>query len=108
MRVLPGASYIVHEIKAPSGTTIREYVSPAGSIFAVAWDGPVLPDLRQTLGDYFGRYTAAAATGQAGRRQIEVREPDLVVQARGHMRAFSGRAYLPQAMPEGVTPDDLR
>lgn len=108
MRVLPGAKYTVHEIEAPSGTKIREYVSPAGNIFAVAWDGPIMPDLRQTLGNYFDRYTAAAAGRQAGRRQIEVREPDFVVQARGHMRAFSGTAYLPQALPEGVAPEELR
>jgi hypothetical protein len=108
MRVLPGAKYTVHEIETPSGTKIREYVSPAGNIFAVGWDGPVMPNLRQTLGNYFDRYTAAASGVQVGRRQIEVREPDFVVQARGHMRAFSGTAYLPQALPEGVTPEELR
>ena len=107
MRVLPGGKYTIHEIEAASGTKIREYISPGGNIFAVAWDGPVMPDLRQILGNYFERYTAATSGGQAGRRQIEVREPDLVVQARGHMRAFSGKAYLPQALPEGVTPDEL-
>jgi hypothetical protein len=107
MRVRPGGKYTIHEIETASGTKIREYVSPGGNIFAVAWDGPVMPDLRQILGNYFERYTAATSGGQAGRRQIEVREPDLVVQARGHMRAFSGKAYLPQALPEGVTPDEL-
>jgi hypothetical protein len=108
MHMLSGSRYTIHEIEIASGTRIREYVSPSGMIFAVAWDGPVMPDLRQTLGDYFERYSAATAGAQAGRRQIEVREPDLVVQARGHMRAFSGKAYLPQAMPDGVAPDELR
>jgi hypothetical protein len=108
LRVLPGGKYTVHEIETASGTKIREYVSTGGNIFAVLWDGPVMPDLRQILGKYFERYTAATSAGQAGRRQIEVREPDFVVQARGHMRAFSGKAYLPQALPDGVTPDELR
>ena len=108
MRVVPGGQYSVHEIETAAGTKVREYVSPAGNIFAVAWDGPVMPDLRQALGNYFDRYTAAAARGQAGHRQVDVRDRDLVVQVRGHMRAFSGKAYLPLALPDGVTPDELR
>jgi hypothetical protein len=31
-----------------------------------------------------------------------------VVQSGGHMRAFAGRAYLPQAIPSGVDIGDLR
>ena len=108
LRVLPNALFSVHEIQTASGTKVREFVSPAGSVFAVAWEGPVIPDLRQTLGSYFDRYVAALAGKQAGHRQVEVREADFVVQSRGHMRAFSGRAYLPLLMPEGVTVDDLR
>ena len=106
--MLPNALFSVHEIQTASGTKVREYVSPAGSVFAVAWEGPVIPDLRQALGSYFDRYIAALADKQAGHRQVEVRESDFVVQSRGHMRAFSGRAYLPLLMPQGVTVDDLR
>jgi hypothetical protein len=108
LRVLAGPAYAIHEIETPSGTIIREYVSPTGRVFAIAWEGPSIPDLRQALGNYFERYTAAAAGKQAGQPQVEVREPDLVVQARGHMRAFSGRAYLPELMPDRVTVEQLR
>ena len=108
LRMLPAAKYTVHEIQTPSGTTLREYVSSAGTVFAVAWQGPVMPDLRQALGRYFDRYTAAAAGKHAGHRHVEVRESDLVVQSNGHMRSFSGRAYLPQLLPQGVTVQDIR
>lgn len=109
MRMVPAAKYTVHEIQTPSGTTVREYVSPAGTVFAVAWQGPVMPDLRQALGGYFNRYTASAAAGKhASHRHIAVRESDLVVQSNGRMRSFSGRAYLPPLLPQGVTVDELQ
>jgi hypothetical protein len=77
-------------------------------VFAVAWQGALMPDLRQTLGRYFDRYTAAASEKRAGRRQVAVRDSDLVVQSSGHMRSFSGRAYLPKLLPQGVTLEELR
>jgi len=108
LRMLPNVKYTVHEIQTPSGTAVREYVSSAGTVFAVAWQGPVIPDLRQTLGIYFDRYTGAAKGNRAGHRHLAIREPDLVVQSNGHMRAFSGRAYLPQLLPQGVTVEEIR
>src|SRR5215831_7981724 len=50
MRVTTAAKYTVHEIKAPSDTVVREFVSPAGTVFGVAWSGPATPDLRTVLG----------------------------------------------------------
>jgi hypothetical protein len=108
LRMLPNVKYTVHEIQTPSGTTVREYVSSAGTVFAVAWQGPVMPDLRQALGSYFDRYTEAAGRKHAGHRHLAIREPDLVVQSNGHMRAFSGRAYLPRLLPQGVTVEEIR
>jgi len=108
LRILPASNYSIHEIQAPSGLTVREYVSLSGTVFAIGWQGPVMPDLRQTLGSYFDRYTASAARKHAGNRHIDVRESDLVVQSNGHMRSFSGRAYLPQLLPQGVTVEEIR
>jgi hypothetical protein len=108
LRMLPSPKYTVHEIQTPSGTTVREYVSPAGTVFAVAWHGPLMPDLRQALGSYFDRYTEAAKGAQGAHRHLAIREADLVVQSNGHMRAFSGRAYLPQLLPQGVTVEEIR
>ena len=49
-RLTSVAGYSVQEIQLPSGTVVREYVSSGGKVFAVSWRGPVIPDLRQTLG----------------------------------------------------------
>ena len=107
LRLLPAQKYTIHEIQTPTGTTVREYVSADGTVFGVAWQGPVMPNLRQVLGSYFDRYTSAAA-GQTGRRHAEVRTPDFVIQSNGHMRSFSGRAYLPPIVPQGVALEEIK
>ena len=99
--------YAVHEIAAPSGTVVREFVSPAGKVFAVAWSGPAMPDLRQVLGPYFDMYVAAVAQRKS-RGPVHVALPGLVVQSGGHMRAFVGKAYLPDGMPAGVATEEIR
>jgi Protein of unknown function (DUF2844) len=108
LRVAGAARYSVHEMQTPEGTTVREYVSPAGTVFAVAWQGPMLPDLQQLLGAYFGRYADAVAEPRNGRGPVSIALPDLIVQSGGHMRAFTGRAYLPEQIPNGVELNEIR
>ena len=107
-RILSAAQYTVHEIRTPSGTVVREYVSAQGQVFAVAWQGPLMPDLRQLLGGYFADYTAAARSKRAGRGSLRVRQPGLVLHSGGHMRAFAGQAYIPQLLPAGMAVDAIR
>ena len=104
---LDRGTFRVHEIKLPSGTLVREYAGLDGVVFAVAWNGPFIPDMRQTLGSYFASYAAAAKSKHADHRHLQIELSDLVVQASGHMRAWSGRAYLPQAIPAGVSLGDV-
>lgn len=101
-------AYRVHEMQLPSGTVLREYAGPDGKIFAVTWNGPFIPNLKQTLGSYFTEFAAQAGTGHGNRKHLEVRQPDLVVESGGHMRAHHGFAYLPQALPSGVAVGDLQ
>lgn len=104
--------YIVHEIKAPAGTVVREYVSTVGKIFAVVWQGPFLPDLHQLLGSYFEQFSQAAQTRKKKYPWIHgpltIQEPGLIVQSGGHMRAYHGRAYIPELVPQGVSIEDLK
>lgn len=104
----PRENFRVHEIQMPSGTLLREYVSLDGNVFAVAWNGPYMPNLRQALGRYFDSYVAGAKLNHLDHNHLQILQPDLVVQARGHMRAFSGRAYLPTALPGGFNLGDLQ
>jgi hypothetical protein len=107
-RIVNSQKYTIHEIQVASGTLVREYVSAQGQVFAVAWKGPLLPDLQQILGDHFADYGAAASSKRTRRGPVLVQQPGLVIQSGGHMRAFSGRAYIPQLLPADVTVDDIQ
>jgi hypothetical protein len=99
--------YRVHEITLPTGTSMREFVAPSGRVFAVTWQGPIRPDLRQALGQYFEPFVSAPRAKFADRRHLQIQQGDLVVQMSGHMRALFGRAYLLSAVPSGVDVGDL-
>lgn len=109
IRIHTSQTYTVQEISAPSGTVVREFVAPSGDVFAIAWQGPFMPDLHQLLGSYFDQYSQAAQgrARRARRVPLSIQEPGLVVQTGGHMRAFTGRAYLPDKLPDGVTAEAI-
>ncbi|HEY1315385.1 MAG TPA: DUF2844 domain-containing protein [Steroidobacteraceae bacterium] len=108
IKVTANANYRSHEIQTPAGTVVREFSGANGNVFAILWSGPVMPNLRQTLGQYFDDYVAAAKANRAGHHHLDIHRTDLVVHASGHMRAFSGIAYLPQAVPSGVSVGELQ
>ena len=112
LRARSGAGYTVQEITAATGTVIREYVSPAGVVFAVKWSGPAMPNLQQMLGTYFAQYQSAvqtqrASTQRGGHHHVEVRAPSLIVHSSGHMRQYSGIAYVPSLVPPNLSISDL-
>lgn len=107
LRVSSATGYSIHEIRTPANTIVREYVSSAGRVFAVSWRGPVLPDLRQTLGAYFPQYQAAAGAPHLGHRHLSIHQPDLIVHSSGHMRAFFGHAYVPALLPQNFSVADI-
>lgn len=106
--------YTVHELTTPYGTTVREYVSPDGKVFGVAWRGPFLPNLQQLLGDSYQTFAQAAqnARNAQPRRSrnapLTVEQPDLVVHSGGHVRAYVGQAYIPGMIPQGVSASDIK
>jgi hypothetical protein len=108
IKVTPHTRYTLHEIKLPSGTVVREFAGSDGKVFAVAWSGPAVPNLREILGQYFDSYVTAAKARHSGHHHLQIHESNLVVLAGGHMRAFSGLAYLPQALPSGVSVGELQ
>ncbi|QCP47775.1 DUF2844 domain-containing protein [Trinickia violacea] len=104
------ASYSVIQTTLSSGTVVREYVTQSGTVFGIAWSGPLMPNLTDLLGDYFPQFAsgvqAARAAGVRGPGVVE--QSGLVVHAGGHMGAFTGQAYLPQALPSGVAGSDIQ
>ncbi|HZR66080.1 MAG TPA: DUF2844 domain-containing protein [Terriglobales bacterium] len=102
-------SYSIHEMRIPNGTSVREFASPAGEVFAVSWKGPYVPDLRQLMGGYFDQYMAAMAnTRRTHGSVVRIETGDLVFESGGHMRFIVGRAYLRSKLPDGVGPDAIQ
>jgi hypothetical protein len=111
LSVTPTSAYSVHEMKTPTGTVIREYVSTSGRVFGVTWQGLFIPDMRHLLGPYFEQYSRAAKAqreSHVGRWPLDIRDPGLVVQSAGHMRFYYGRAYDPALLPPEVRANDIR
>jgi hypothetical protein len=105
------ARYAVHEMHAPNNLVVREYVSPAGNVFGVAWQGPSRPDLRQVLGTYFDSFNKAAQgrkSQRAARGPVVMEQDGMVIEMGGHARSFYGRAYVPQSVPSGVQLEEIR
>jgi hypothetical protein len=111
VKITATGAYTIHELTSPLGTVVREYISPSGRVFAVSWQGPFQPDMKQLLGSYFDQYSVAAKAqreNQTRRSLLNIHERSLVFQSAGHMRAYFGRAYDPRLLPPGVNADELR
>jgi len=102
--------YDVHEISAATGVSVREYLNRDGIVFAVSWSGPVPPDLQRLLGMHFTAYAAAlTALSHPGiHRSVRLTSTGLVVELGGHLRAYTGRAYVVALVPSGVSAAELR
>lgn len=105
------ASYTVAQTTFGTGTVVREYVSTAGTVFGIAWTGPMMPNLTVLLGAYFAQFDSARdaqRTANPGHGPLSAELPGLVVHSGGHPGAFAGQAYLPQFLPAGVTAADIQ
>jgi hypothetical protein len=98
------ASVERHELLLPSGVLVEQYVAPGGKVFAIAWHGPRVPNLRELLGNYFGEL---ANGPRLGHHLVMVRGSDVVIQSSGHRLSFSGRAWVPSLVPTGVQLESL-
>jgi len=102
-------NYSVQEIKT-GATSVREYITPSGIVFAVAWNGVSHPDLTPILGSYLSEYRQALgqARRQRGQRRSRVSSDKVVVEKWGQMRNLQGKAYVPSLIPDGVSIDEIK
>ena len=108
LRTIANDGYSVQQIEAADGTMVREYVSSEGMVFGVAWQGQKLPDLSALLGDYFPLYQAALPVPVHRRTPVSVHTDGLIVEISGLMRAFQGRAYLPDLTPSALASEAIQ
>ena len=110
VRAAARTGYSLHEISAPGGAVVREYVAPSGRVFGVSWQGPFMPDLKQLLGSYFTNFQRAARSSRlhAPRNPVVLRSDKVVIMSFGHMRSFRGVAYVPSLVPQNVSAEVVR
>ncbi len=91
-------------VLTPGQVLVHEYSGADGRIFAVSWSGPTVPDLQGLYARYFPAYVAWRQTHPSLSLDapVEVRSSSIVAYLGGHMRAFSGSAYVPALVPAGV------
>jgi Protein of unknown function (DUF2844) len=97
--------YTVHEAVYDNGTRVQEFVAPNGVVFAVAWEGPVLPDLTLLLGRFYANFKLETEqirlSGQRG-GPVSMARDGLVLRSSGRMRNYFGHAYAPALVPAGL------
>ncbi|WP_277183406.1 DUF2844 domain-containing protein [Caballeronia sp. BR00000012568055] len=93
-----------------NGIVVHQYVDSSGTVYAVTWRGPAMPDVQSLLGTYFQRFAtgASASAGAVGLHAARVADGDLVVENQMRLREFSGRAWLVSALPAGVSTADIQ
>jgi len=100
-----GLGYTVYSSEFNNGTVVQEYVDRSGTVFALRWSGPEMPDLAVLLGNYLPVFNAAIqASKAAGKRggPVMVQSNGLVLSSNGRMQAFTGYAYLERLVPAGL------
>jgi hypothetical protein len=102
--------YTIHEFTM-DGTAVREYISPSGIVFGIAWNGLIHPDLKPLLGSYAGEYEAALKRSPPKpgiSRNARLETDRIVVEKWGQMRNLQGRAYAPALIPPGVSTNEIK
>lgn len=100
--------YAIHETTTPDGATVRQFVSPSGTVFAVSWEGRTQPDLQVLLAKHYTRYLAATKEPHPSHKVLSVATPDVVINVVRHVRGFTGSAHVPDLVPAKVSVADLR
>lgn len=108
VRAIVREGYSIQQISAADRTIVKEYVSPEGMVFGISWQGPTMPDLQQLLGSYFTQFQQASQSRLRRRGPLVLRTDQLVVESGGHLRAFHGRAYVPNLLPKNLSEEVVR
>jgi hypothetical protein len=95
--------YNLHQIAKPDGSVVNEFVSPAGVVFGISWQGHSMPNFQQLLGTHLTDLQQGQKTHVVPRRAVTIQTDDFVFSSVGHGRFFKGRAFVPSLIPGNLT-----
>ena len=102
----------VQVLTLADGSSIRQYLTPSGRVYAVAWNTRSKPRLDQLLGAHFADYAAGGRLAMQRRagvhHQAVVEQGELVVESSAHLNAHVGRAWLRSLLPSAAARDAIR
>ena len=101
-------AYERHEMQTDDGTTVHEFAARDGTVFAVDFAGPALPDLKVLLSSHYDAYMAAAGAHRGNHHALSFASDGVVMTVRRLPRGFEGSAHVPSLLPPGVSPDQLK
>jgi hypothetical protein len=105
-------SYRIHVMHREDGSTINEYVTAAGKVFAVTWsEGRRHPDLSKLLGLHYKEYQDANTlipSRSKGRPSRTVETANIKIVEGGQMGSVQGRAWVPKLIPSGVSIGEIQ
>ncbi len=106
--VVAKVGYNLHQITKADGSVVNEFVSPAGVVFGISWQGHSIPNLNQVLGSHITDLQQGERTHVVPRRAVTIQTNDFVFTSLGHGRSFRGRAYVLSLVPANLTPEVVR
>lgn len=98
--------YQTNTITTPEKTVITQY-SANGTVFAVSWHGPKVPDQNQLFGKYFNEYQTATPSYKSLSAR-KVNNSDFVSLTNGWMGHYEGKALIPSLAPANVTINSIK
>jgi len=101
-------TYTLHELTGDGGMVTREFTNAAGTVFAVAWQGPVRPDLKTLFGGYFQRFQSDVQGAGRRHRALRADDIDFIVRTGGHPGDMWGFALVPGEVPPGFPMEALQ
>jgi hypothetical protein len=107
LQVRRKTNYDIHELAAPAGSVVREFVGQNSKVFAVSWSGGWRPNLRDIMGTHYDRYIEATRGQRRARGPARIELPGMVVVMGGYLRTFWGHVYLTEQLPAGFSPQEL-
>ena len=101
--------FLVRSAKKRNGTDVdpTKYLRVGSTISGARED----ISMSQVLGAHYEHYQRAMTARARTRRSrglVVIDDQDLVVQMSGHPRSFSGRAYIPGLVPQGMQIDAIQ
>ena len=97
--------FTLHQITTSDGSVVNEFVSPAGVVFGVSWQGHFVPNLQQLLGSYATNLRQGQRTQVMPRHAVTIQGDNFMLTSFGHGRSFRGRAFVPGLVPPSLTPE---